>query len=233
MSRPPTVKPNVPSRQETEARRLSVAVMTRPANVPANVGDGIEEEEHLVDFAGHELRPGCCCCCGEVQMVSDGDGPAHPHDGCEERCCRAFWHDDQPPNLPVLHWVFDPSNTHLNDNRRCHIFGNVGLPYADQHRKEIMGTALGITVVSIIITIYGCFGALATDRTTILLTHWVSLHTVVNGTGWAAYMGLRTVVTRVCKVRASSVQRRPSSPPHRARHIAMPDGSERVAASHL
>ena len=231
MSRPPTVKPNVPSRQETEARRLSVAVMTRPANVPANVGDGIEEEEHLVDFAGHELRPGCCCCCGEVQMVSDGDGPAHPHDGCEERCCRAFWHDDQPPNLPVLHWVFDPSNKHLNDNRRCHIFGNVGLPYADQHRKEIMGTALGITVVSIIITIYGCFGALATDRTTILLTHWVSLHTVVNGTGWAAYMGLRTVVTRVCNVRASS--QRPSSPPHRARHIAMPDGSERVVASHL
>ena len=86
-----------------------------------------------------------------------------------------------PPPLPVLRWAFDPTNTVLNDNARCHVFGNIGLPYADRHRKEILGTALGITVISIVVTIVGCFGALATDPTTVALTHWVRFDAAARG----------------------------------------------------
>ena len=95
--------------------------------------------------------------------------PPHPADGFFERCCPGFWLDEnsieapKPPPIPVLSWVFDPENRLLNDNRVMRIFGNTGTRWADAHRKELMGLALAMTVLSIPVAVMGCFGAGSND----------------------------------------------------------------------
>ena len=124
--------------------------------------------------------PGCCGKnCGEVPMIrKEGEFP-HPPDGCEEKCMPGFWHDSnnihnpKPPPLPILNWVFDPRNKWLNDNRVMRIFGNIGIPYCDMHRKEMMGLAMGLTVISMLVTVMGCFGALSTDPSIVFWTNWL------------------------------------------------------------
>lgn len=157
-----------------------------------------------VNVGDHERKVGCCCCCccNDIEMVDPGNGePAHPKDGCEEKCLPGFWEDDQPPPIPPLKQICDPRNKCLNDNARCHIWGNVGTQHADQHRKEIMGTAIAVTVLSIIISIYGCFGALSDDESIVAVTFWTSIWTAhynhsagAYDYGWIVRMGLRSYV---------------------------------------
>ena len=141
----------------------------------------------------------CCACCPKgVELVGE---PPHPPDGCEEACCPAFWYDEPPPPVPILNWVFDPQNRLLNDNARCAVLGNIGVPYFDRHRKELMGVALGIIVVSMASTIFGTFGALSTDADALRLTAWASMageDADADGARWRLYVGLHVYVLERC-----------------------------------
>lgn len=117
----------------------------------------------------------------------------------EEKCCPGFWNDPGVPPIFPFSWVFDPKNKYLNDNECAEKFGHCGLRCADKNRKVLMGIALGATVMSIIITGFGCF-ALASDPEILRLTAWgISYHRdEVLGNGTVVYLGLRVFVARFC-----------------------------------
>jgi len=94
---------------------------------------------------------------------------------CEEKCCPCFWKDDGVPKVPVFSWVFDPKNKYLNDNKYMDWFGGLGLKYCDARRKDFMGVALAVTVVAIVVAVYGSL-SLSNNNDTVYYTAW--------GTAW-------------------------------------------------
>lgn len=156
------------------------------------------------NHCGEAALPSCC-------VTTMEGAPPHPADGCEERCCPCFWLDENsieepnPPPVPVLGWVFDPQNRLLNDNRRMRIFGAVGTRWADAHRKQLMGLALMLTVVSIPVAVLGCFGAGSNDETVVSHANWAYAWVMYNRTtsgvgctGVSAEIGLRSIVFETC-----------------------------------
>lgn len=160
-----------------------------------------EAQCHTHHCGATEL-PRCC-------VVPMFGVPPHPADGFFERCLPGFWLDEnsiespKPPPIPVLNWVFDPENRILNDNRLMRIFGNTGTRWADAHRKELMGLALAMTVLSIPVAIMGVFGALSNNAWVVTRSNWAFAWVVVNETasschGMTAEIGLRMVVFETC-----------------------------------
>ena len=107
--------------------------------------------------------------------------------------------------LAALSWAFDPRNKWLNDNKYARIFGNIGFPFFDRERKAFLGVALAVTILSIVVTGFGCF-ALSSDPDTLRLTAWGVAqarydHDFANATqdiGQIAYVGLRRFVIVAC-----------------------------------
>ncbi|KAG8458593.1 hypothetical protein KFE25_008390 [Diacronema lutheri] len=136
---------------------------------------------------------GCDRCCGA---------------GCdEELCCPSFWQDSGVPPIWPLSWIFSRKNPYLNDNDYVEVLGNCGLKSADRERKVLMGTALGFTVCSIILTVFGCL-ALSPSPSLTRAAAWAvgHLRDPTTGQGTTAYVGLsRLLIVRCSDAPARSL----------------------------
>jgi len=106
--------------------------------------------------------------------------------------------DGVPPPCkgdPAIWKIFNPLHPITNHSILCYKFGNVGWPSMDQHRKFYMGLAMWSTLLTMLVTAYGCL-ALSTDNDIVLKTYWshASIHDKNDGSGWQAFMGLRSAV---------------------------------------
>jgi len=136
----------------------------------------------------------CPCICPSKKLVIDQE-----HGGWDEKCCPSFWNDTGVPPIPVLNWVFHPSNKYLNDNAIMWRFGGIGYRYCDARRKEFMGTALAVTVVAMVVAIWGSL-SLSSDDGTLRITAWGTAW-VKNQTDTTAikyYLSLTKVVVDEC-----------------------------------
>jgi hypothetical protein len=140
-----------------------------------------------------------------VESIEDRAGEGDGCDRCfgkgcdEELCCPSFWQDEGVPPIWPLSWVFSRMNPYLNDNDVAEVVGNCGFKSADRERKTLMGTALAFTVVSIILTTFGCL-ALSTNRQLVMTTAWAvgHLYDPVVSMGSIAYIGLSKLVITRC-----------------------------------
>ena len=88
----------------------------------------------------------------------------------------------------------DHRNFIWNDNPFVRSLGEVGYPYFDKHRKYFFGVASFTTVLTMIVTLWGCF-ALSTDRSIIQRTYWTggSGRNTTSGEKFSVYIGLRSI----------------------------------------
>ena len=102
-----------------------------------------------------------------------------------------------PPCRGESAWwkVFNKNHPLTNDNLLMIMFGNVGYPYFDRHRKCYMAIAMWSTFVSIFFTIAGCL-ALSTDLAVVKKVRWAFVHGKNHDTGevFVVYLGLRSLV---------------------------------------
>jgi len=93
-------------------------------------------------------------------------------------------------------------------NSHCaQVLGNCGLKSADRERKVLMGTALGFTVCSIILTVFGCL-ALSPSPSLTRAAAWAvgHLRDPTTGQGTTAYVGLsRLLIVRCSDAPARSL----------------------------
>lgn len=138
-------------------------------------------------------------------VIEDLPGEGDGCDRCfgaacdEERCCPSFWLDDGTPPIWPLSWIFGRSNPYLNDNDYVEVLGNCGYKSADRERKALMGTALGFTVFSIVLTVFGCL-ALSPNPSLTRAAAWAvgHLRSADTGEGTVAYVGLSKLVIVRC-----------------------------------
>ena len=90
--------------------------------------------------------------------------------GCP--CC-----DEEDDGVPVFCRQHQSCPLHPRNrcfghaNPICLVFGNVGWRIFDRNRKPTMGLAIGVTIVAIIFTTFGCFALSPIDRI-VRVTHW-------------------------------------------------------------
>jgi len=162
---------------------------------------------------GRFMKYLCCpdsCCCGPCALETGA---------IESKCLPGFWADNGIPDLPVpcigplLAWFFAPDNKYLNDSACARYFGSIGSPWADRHRKHLYGIGIGLTLLCMVITGFGCF-ALSDDPDVIMHTSWgyafyraplnqtdIGLSSEATGAyhGVDIYLGLVGFVVRECK----------------------------------
>ncbi|KAJ1627492.1 hypothetical protein T492DRAFT_1024685 [Pavlovales sp. CCMP2436] len=133
--------------------------------------------------------------------VGEGDGCDRCFGkGCdEEACCPSFWQDEGVPPVWPFSWIFSRTNPYLNDNHAVFLFGHCGLKAADRERKVLMGTALAFTVVSIILTTFGCLG-LSPNLNLERSDAWAVGHLLnrERGEGTVAWVGLSRLLIERC-----------------------------------
>ena len=115
-------------------------------------------------------------------------------------CVAPCW-DETDNGIPDVclerRWCpFNPDNPVTNDNFVCLVFGNIGFPYFDRHRKIYMGVAMWSTLLAMFVTAFGAL-SLSTDPDVVRTSYWAKLETW-NATSRETthyYLGLRSIVT--------------------------------------
>lgn len=102
-----------------------------------------------------------------------------------------------PPCTGNPSWwkIFNKKNKLLNHSLLGYKFGNVGFPHMDIKRKTWMGLAMWCTLLTMVVTAFGCF-ALSTSESVVRTTYWARLRLVneADDSSMEAFIGLRSML---------------------------------------
>lgn len=118
-------------------------------------------------------------------------------------CMTPFPDNDKgvPPYLCESKWCpLHHDNPYFNDNDYVRMIGPLGYENFDIDRKLYFGLASWFTIISMAVTISGCF-ALSTSRQVVQNTYWAggSGYNSTSETHFTMYVGLRSIVNINCE----------------------------------
>ncbi|GMI30264.1 hypothetical protein TeGR_g11749 [Tetraparma gracilis] len=104
--------------------------------------------------------------------------PAKSASSAKKGKCVCVCHDESNDGIPSFCkgaasvWCpLHPSNPLLATNKYVLMFGNLGLPHFDRHRRHYQGLALGWTILAFFFTVFGALGNV-NDKSLMRISFW-------------------------------------------------------------